>query len=35
MPSKTMPVLWLVATGVLVLMVAALIVSLAVGWLNV
>jgi hypothetical protein len=35
MPSKTMPVLWLVATGVLVLMVAALIVSLAVGWLSV
>ncbi|MEV7038302.1 DUF6480 family protein [Amycolatopsis sp. NPDC051061] len=35
MPSKTMPVLWLVVTGVLVLMVAALIVSLAVGWLNV
>ncbi|MEV6831162.1 DUF6480 family protein [Amycolatopsis sp. NPDC051102] len=35
MPSKAMPVLWLVLTGVLVLMVAALVLSLAVGWLSV
>ncbi|MEV4055201.1 DUF6480 family protein [Amycolatopsis sp. NPDC049688] len=35
MPSKAMPVLWLVLTGVLVLMVAALVLSLAVGWLRV
>jgi hypothetical protein len=34
MPSKTMPALWLVLTGVLVLMVAALIVALAFGWLG-
>ncbi|RSD11609.1 DUF6480 family protein [Amycolatopsis eburnea] len=34
MPSKTTPVLWLVLTGILVLMVAALIVSLAIGWLG-
>ncbi|WP_410596481.1 DUF6480 family protein [Amycolatopsis sp. lyj-23] len=35
MPSKAMPVLWLILTGVLVLMVAALVLSLAVGWLSV
>ncbi|MET8849240.1 DUF6480 family protein [Amycolatopsis sp. NPDC004625] len=35
MPSKAMPVLWLVLTGVLVLMVAGLVLSLAVGWLRV
>ncbi|GHG08756.1 MULTISPECIES: DUF6480 family protein [Amycolatopsis] len=35
MPSKAMPVLWLVLTGVLVLMVAGLVVSLAFGWLSV
>jgi hypothetical protein len=35
MPSKAMPVLWLVLTGVLVLMVAALVIALAVGWLRV
>jgi len=35
MPSKAMPVLWLVLTGVLVLMVAGLVLSLAVGWLSV
>jgi hypothetical protein len=34
MPSKAMPVLWLTLTGVLVLMVAALIIALAVGWLG-
>ena len=34
MPSKTMPVLWLILTGVLVLMVAALVVALAFGWLR-
>ncbi|HET6710817.1 DUF6480 family protein, partial [Amycolatopsis sp.] len=35
MPSKAMPVLWLVLTGVLVLMVAGLVIALAVGWLRV
>jgi hypothetical protein len=35
MPSKAMPVLWLILTGVLVLMVAGLVLSLAVGWLSV
>ncbi|WP_086851894.1 DUF6480 family protein [Amycolatopsis kentuckyensis] len=35
MPSKAMPVLWLVLTGVLVLMVAGLVIALAVGWLSV
>lgn len=35
MPSKAMPVLWLVLTGVLVLMVAGLVLSLAIGWLRV
>jgi len=34
MPSKAMPVLWLVLTGVLVLMVAGLVVALAFGWLR-
>ncbi|SED14372.1 hypothetical protein SAMN04489727_6605 [Amycolatopsis tolypomycina] len=35
MPSKAMPVLWLVLTGVLVLMVAGLVIALAVGWLRI
>ncbi|MGW5746364.1 DUF6480 family protein [Amycolatopsis sp. NPDC003861] len=35
MPSKAMPVLWLILTGVLVLMVAGLVIALAVGWLSV
>lgn len=35
MPSKAMPVLWLVVTGILVLMVAGLVLSLAIGWLRV
>ncbi len=35
MPSKAMPVLWLVLTGVLVLMVAGLVFALAIGWLSV
>ncbi|MEU4523475.1 MULTISPECIES: DUF6480 family protein [unclassified Amycolatopsis] len=34
MPSKAMPVLWLVLTGVLVLMVAGLVIALAFGWLR-
>ncbi len=35
MPGKTGPVLWLILTGVLVLMVAGLVIALAVGWLGV
>jgi hypothetical protein len=34
MPSKAMPVLWLVLTGILVLMVAGLVIALAFGWLR-
>jgi hypothetical protein len=34
MPSKAMPIAWLVITGVLVLMVAGFVIALAVGWLN-
>jgi hypothetical protein len=34
MPSKAMPVAWLVVIGVLTLMVAAFVVSLAIGWLR-
>jgi hypothetical protein len=35
MPSKAMPIAWLVITGVLVLMAAGFVIALAVGWLNV
>ena len=34
MPSKAMPVAWLVVTGILVLLAAAFVISLAVGWLK-
>jgi uncharacterized protein DUF6480 len=34
MPSKAMPVAWLVVIAVLTLMVAAFVVSLAIGWLR-
>ncbi|MEV6643532.1 DUF6480 family protein [Amycolatopsis sp. NPDC051371] len=34
MPSKAMPVAWLIAIGVLTLMAAAFVASLAAGWLR-
>ena len=34
MPSKAMPVAWLVVTGILVLLAAAFVISPAVGWLK-
>jgi hypothetical protein len=34
MPSKAMPVAWLVLIAVLTLMAAAFVVSLAIGWLR-
>jgi hypothetical protein len=34
MPSKAMPVAWLVVTGVLVVLAAGFVIALAVGWLT-